>query len=64
MQRFVSYDMHGPERENPWIAKCHKAFTPVIDQGYISPYDINRVSNREITRIRDIINSGYCFNQH
>ena len=46
MQRFVSYDMHGPERENPWIAKCHKAFTPVIDQGYISPYDINRVSSR------------------
>ena len=35
MQRFVSYDMHGPERENPWIAKCHKAFTPVIDQGFL-----------------------------
>ena len=63
MERFVSWDIHGPERENPWIAKCHKTFTPVIDQGYISPYDINRVS----IRLREIgISStrGYCFNQH
>ena len=63
MERFVSCDMLGPERENLWIAKCHKTFTPVIDQGNISPYDISRVS----IRLREIgISStrGYCFNQH
>ena len=53
--------MRGAERENPWIAKCHKAFTPVIDQGYLSLYDINRVSSREIIRNRNIINSGILF---
>ena len=53
--------MHGAERENPWIAKCHKAFTPVIDQGYLSLYDINRVSSWEIIRNRNIINSGILF---